>query len=91
MSQLNLALAAVGGLLLVLGPVAGLIGRHTFLSEPLVALLFGVLLGPGLLGLLDLASWGNREIILEEAARLTSAIAVLGVTLRLPEGYPLRR
>ncbi len=90
MSELFMALAAVGGLLLMLGMLAGLIKDRLYFSEPLVALLFGVLIGPGVLGLLDLDSWGNQELIVEEAARLTLAIAVMGVALRLPEGYPLR-
>ena len=45
MSELNLALTAVGGLVLVIGLLSGSI-RRSFLSEPLVALLVGVLLGP---------------------------------------------
>ena len=51
MSELNVALAVVGGLVLVIGLLSGLI-RRSLLSEPLVALLAGVLLGPAALGLL---------------------------------------
>ena len=84
MSELNIALAVVGALVLVIGLLSGLI-RHSLLSEPLLALLVGVLIGPGFLGLLDLASWGHRETILEQAARLTLAISLMGVALRLPK------
>lgn len=91
MDQLNLALAVVGGLLLVLAVIAGFIKKQWSISEPLVALLFGVLVGPDVLGVLDLGSWGvGEERLLEEAARLTLAVALVGVVLRLPEGYPLR-
>ena len=91
MDQLNAALAAVGGLLLVLAVIAGFIKKRWSLSEPVVALLFGVLVGPDVLGVLDLGSWGvGEERLLEEAARLTLAVALVGVALRLPEGYPLR-
>ncbi len=89
MSELNIALAAVGGSVLVLGLLSGLI-RRSILSEPLVALLVGVLLGPTILGLLDPAGWGSQETILEQAARLTLAISLMGVALRLPEGEPFR-
>jgi hypothetical protein len=50
LSELNIALAAVGGSVLVLGLLSGLI-RRSILSEPLVALLVGVLVGPAALGL----------------------------------------
>ncbi len=83
--ELNLALVAVGGLVLVLGLVSGLI-RHSLLSEPLLALVVGVLLGPATLDLLDIARWGRQEVILEQAARLTLAIGLMGVALRLPKG-----
>ena len=90
MSQLNLALLVVGGLILVIGLLSGLV-RRSLLSEPLLALLIGVLLGPYTLGLLDVAGWGDQETILEQAARLTLAIGLMGVALRLPKGEPFRR
>ncbi len=58
MSELNVALAAVGGLVLVIGLLSGSI-RRSLLSEPLVAILAGILLGPAALGLLDPVSWGS--------------------------------
>jgi NhaP-type Na+/H+ or K+/H+ antiporter len=42
LSELNIALATVGGLVLVIGLLSGLI-RRSLLSEPPVALLVGVL------------------------------------------------
>src|ERR671913_414142 len=85
--ELYVSLAAVGGLLLLLGVVGGLLKERTPISEPLIALLAGVLIGPSALGLLDLAELGNETLILEEAALLTLGIALVGVALRLPVGY----
>ncbi len=90
MSDLNVALAIVGGLLLMLGLFTNLIKRTVFVSEPLLTLLAGVLIGPAVLGVLDLASFGDRQEILEEAARLTLGVALMGVALRLPVGYLVR-
>jgi sodium/hydrogen antiporter len=90
LSELNLALLVVGGLILVIGLLSGLL-RRSLLSEPLVALLIGVALSPYALGLLDVARWGNQETILEQTARLTLAIGLMGVALRLPKGEPFRR
>lgn len=87
MSELYVSLAAVGGLLLILGMLGGLLKERTFVSEPLVALLAGVLLGPAVFGLLDLADLGNQTVILEEAALVTLGVALVGVALRLPVGY----
>lgn len=93
MGQLDVALLAIGGLVLVIGLLSDPLKR-SLLSLPIIALLAGVLLGPTVFGLLDVASWGKQEVILEEAARLTLAISLMGVALRLPEtdtpGRPAR-
>ena len=87
MNVLYVSLAAVGGLLLLLGLLGGLLKERTPVSEPLIALIAGVLIGPAVLGLLDLADLGNQTLILEEAALLTLGVALVGVALRLPIGY----
>ena len=50
MRELYVSLAAVGGLLLLLGVVGGLIKERTPISEPLIALLAGVLIGRACMG-----------------------------------------
>lgn len=52
-------------------------------QEPLIAVAVGVLVGPRGLALLDVRGWGDQHIILEEASRLTLAIGLMGVALRL--------
>ena len=90
MTELNIVLAATGLLILVTGLVSRLIQR-SWLSVPLLALATGVVLGPRLLGLVDPAKWGDEHLILEEAARITLAIGLMGVALRLPPNYFLDR
>src|ERR687890_75519 len=87
LNSLYVSLAAVGGLLLLLGMLGGLLKERTPVSEPLIALLAGVLIGPAALGLLDLADLGDLALILEEAALITLGVALVGVALRLPIGY----
>src|SRR5215203_4124165 len=86
LNELYVSLAAVGGLLLLLGMLGGILKERTPVSEPLIALLAGVLIGPAALGLLDLADLGNQTLILEEAALITLGVALVGVALRLPVG-----
>jgi sodium/hydrogen antiporter len=87
LNVLYVSLAAVGGLLLLLGMLGGLLKERTPVSEPLIALIAGVLIGPAALGLLNLADLGNQTLILEEAALVTLGVALVGVALRLPIGY----
>ena len=87
LNVLYVSLAAVGGLLLLLGMLGGLLKERTPVSEPLIALIAGVLIGPAALGLLDLADLGSQTLILEEAALVTLGVALVGVALRLPVGY----
>lgn len=90
MSTLNIALLTVGGLVLLVGLFSNPIKR-SLLSAPIIALFLGVLLGPAVFGVLDLAEWGSQETILEQVARLTIAISLMGIALRIPSGYPLSR
>src|SRR5215207_10244160 len=90
LNALYVSLAAVGGLLLLLGMLGGVLKERAPGSEPLIALLAGVLIGPAVFGLLDLARLGDETLILEEAALLTLGVALVGVALRLPVGYTSR-
>lgn len=82
MTQLNIALATIGALVLGLGIVSQRMKR-SWLQEPLIAVGLGVLIGPGVLNWLDMATWGAPIRILEEGARLTLAVGLMGVALRL--------
>lgn len=90
-SEINLALLALGALILVIGLFAGVMKERFFVSDPMVALLVGVLLSPPVLGLVDLAHWGSPEGILEQGTRIAIAIQVMAVALRLPPRYLFRQ
>lgn len=87
MRDLNAVLVIVGALVLLLGLISGFVHSRLPLSNPLLSLLAGVLLGPAGLDLLDPAEWGSPAVILQEAARLTLAIGLMATALRLPPRY----
>lgn len=88
MQELNVALVTIGGLTLVLSLIAGLMrNRVYFLSEPLAAVILGIVIGPVGLGLLRLSDWGDPFAIIEQFARLTVGLAVMAAALRLPRRY----
>lgn len=83
MHDLNLTLALAMAVVITLGLLsAGL--KPGLLSVPLLALSAGVVAGPEVIGLIDPDTWPHRDKILEEAARFTLAISVMGIALRTP-------
>lgn len=90
MNQVHVALAVIGALVLALGLLSKPLERLP-LSAPLLALLLGVALGPQGLALLDPLQWSGYEALIEEAARLTIAIGLMAIALRLPPDYLARQ
>lgn len=87
METFNLVLALFAGTVLVINAFSRLLQKVS-LPGPLLALLAGVMIGPHVLQLVDLDQFGIESgTLLEEAARLTLAISLAGVALRLPHGY----
>ena len=78
MHELYVALAVIGGLLLVSWLLTGLINNTAYASEPLIALIAGILTGPAALGWLNLSAVGNQQDILEQASLVTLAVALVG-------------
>jgi NhaP-type Na+/H+ or K+/H+ antiporter len=83
MQQLYLTMALAALTVMGLGLTSGLL-QKLHLSRPLLALAIGVAAGPAGLGLMRPEDWGDPQLILKEAARLTLAISVMGVALRIP-------
>ncbi len=82
MEQLDIALAVTGVVVVLLGLSSNPIKKSPF-QEPLIAVLVGGAAGPHGLGWLDVAAWGEESAVLEQAARLTLAVGLMGVALRL--------
>ena len=81
--QLDIVLVTVGALGVVVAALSARM-RRLPLSEPLLALATGILLGPALLGALSVPTILEDHRTFHEATRLLLAVSVMGVALRYP-------
>ncbi len=86
MNDFDTIVALLGGLILVLGLTSSTLTKGP-VPPTLIALLIGVAVGPEVLNLVDLEKMGDRPTLLEQAARLTLAIGLIGVALRIPRQF----
>lgn len=86
MNELNSALAIVGLLVLVLGLFSRVLKRWGF-PEPMLVLFAGIALGPHGTRTLLPSTWGDETTLLEQATRITLAIGLMGVALRIPPEF----
>ncbi len=85
MDELHLGYALVGSLAVVLAAMSTRVRDLPF-SEPLLALVLGVVVGPEVLGLVHVPE-DQRSQLMTEVARVLLAVSLMGVGLR----YPVRR
>lgn len=83
MSALDVLLAIVGALGVVIVALSARMHRWP-VSEPLLALVAGVVLGPAVTGVLDLPDIVADHSTLHHGAEILLAISVMGVALRYP-------
>ncbi len=85
MEELHLGYALVGSLAVVLAAMSTRV-RDLPVSEPLMALLLGVVAGPAVLGLVHVPE-DQRARLVTEVSRVLLAVSLMGVGLR----YPVKR
>lgn len=90
MDRLNAAIAVIAAATLVFGLLTGFVKGRLYCSEPLLAVLLGALAGPHGLGLVHLGTASTAAHLLEEGARFTVTVSVMGVALRLAPAYMTR-
>jgi NhaP-type Na+/H+ or K+/H+ antiporter len=82
----NVITALLAGYVVFSSFLSLLIKERIYLSETLVATLFGILIGPAVLNSLDLKDWGlDSFTILHQFSRLIIAIQVMIVGVSLPK------
>lgn len=86
-TELNLILLIIGSLVLFLGAISKLIRKWNF-SQPFIALMVGFLLSSVELDIFNPGFWNHY--ILQEAARISIAIGVMGVALKVPYAYAFK-
>lgn len=85
--DINLLLTLFFGVIVAISAFSSALQRAS-LPEPLLTLAFGVLIGPYALDLVRIDDFGIEQgTLLEQACRLTLAVGLAGVALRLPHGY----
>jgi sodium/hydrogen antiporter len=88
LTELHVALLALGFLVLLIGFFSIPLERLPLVSQPILALALGMMVGPLGMGWLNPAGWsGAPRDILSLAAELTMAIALMEVALRLPPRF----
>lgn len=68
--------ALVGGFIIFFGLISLLVKEKLFLSDALVALLFGIVVGPKVFGFFDPLSWPDHPEIILELSKFAIAIQV---------------
>jgi sodium/hydrogen antiporter len=79
----DVVLVAAGGLGIAVAAISGRLRRWP-VSEPVLALAVGVVLGPAVTGVLDVPPLTEDSTWLHTAARLLLAVSVMSVALRYP-------
>jgi NhaP-type Na+/H+ or K+/H+ antiporter len=79
---MDLALTVVGATVLVVGLFSYAL-KKTPLQEPLIGVAVGIAAGPHGFGWLDVSSWADPHELIEQTARVTLAIGLMAVALRI--------
>ncbi|KAJ2126889.1 hypothetical protein IW136_006550, partial [Coemansia sp. RSA 678] len=83
--------AFLGGFICIYGLVSGFVKERLFLSEALVAMVFGILIGPEVINVVDPRTFLNVEKFTLEFARYVIAIQVMAAGITLPNRYIVRK
>ncbi|CAO3584412.1 unnamed protein product [Absidia cylindrospora] len=78
---------ALGGFILIFGLYSLVIKERLCVSEAFVALLFGILLGPVCLSIINTDDWEHKTIFTGQFSRIVIAIQVMATGIHLPKTY----
>ncbi len=87
LSEVSKSLAVLGGFIVIYGLLSYVVKERLYLSEPLLAVTAGIIVGPYVLNWVDPLSWGDQEetnYVTYQFTRIVVGIQVLfcGISLR---------
>ncbi|GBC06035.1 hypothetical protein RclHR1_06580007 [Rhizophagus clarus] len=86
-NEVSVVSLILGGFIVTFGLVSYFVKQRLYLSEALICLLVGIILGPYVLQIIDPYKWGNLDFITREFARIVIAIQVMAAGVALPKAY----
>ncbi|KAJ1678756.1 Na+/H+ antiporter [Spiromyces aspiralis] len=87
---LQLAPALLGGFIVLFGLNSLFIKERLFLSDSLLATIYGIIIGPYVLNWIDPSQWADLDILTIQLARYVLAIQVMAAGVTLPKKYLLK-
>ncbi|KAJ2158372.1 hypothetical protein GGF46_003820 [Coemansia sp. RSA 552] len=90
-SETKVVPAFLGGFICIYGLISGFVKERLFLSEALVAMTFGIILGPKVINIVDPREFLDTEKFTLEFARYVIAIQVMAAGITLPGRYIVRK
>ncbi|KAJ1736528.1 Na+/H+ antiporter [Coemansia sp. Benny D160-2] len=89
--QLQVVPGLLGGFIFFLGLCSLIVKERLYLSETLLAMVFGILIGPYVLDWVDPSEWiSNKDVLSQEFSRYALAIEVMIAGVTLPKKYLMR-
>ncbi|GAK63780.1 uncharacterized protein PAN0_003d1988 [Moesziomyces antarcticus] len=89
-TEVSKSLAVLGGFIIIYGLLSYVVKERLYLSEPLLAVTVGILVGPYVLNWVDPLSWGTTEetnYVTYQFTRIVVGIQVLFCGISLPKAY----
>ncbi|TKY87330.1 hypothetical protein EX895_004007 [Sporisorium graminicola] len=90
LTEVSKSLAVLGGFIVIYGLLSYVVKERLYLSEPLLAVTVGIIVGPYVLNWVDPISWGNAEetnYVTYTFTRIVVGIQVLFCGISLPKAY----
>ncbi|KAH9456804.1 hypothetical protein Pst134EA_020714 [Puccinia striiformis f. sp. tritici] len=92
-NDVYVAIALIPGFILCYGSFSSFLKEKLYLGEAMMAVLFGIIIGPHVAGLFEPRTWGNGEnfnAVTVELTRIIVALDVFSAGVELPAAYILR-
>lgn len=90
MNDFYLVICLLSFFILVFGLVSNFVKEKLFLSEPIVSVLFGILIGPYVLDIMS-TSYSEGTMIMYQFSRVVLSIQIMTASMSLPHGYILKK